>query len=120
MTCRLATDQPLPPPRKEQALPRRETASTSATTPQRLGSLVKSARQIMRKDRGLSGDLDRLPQLTWLMFLKFLDDTELLREEEAGLAGSTYRAAIEAPYRWRDWAAQPDGITGADLLAFLN
>ena len=101
-------------------MPRRETASTSATTPQRLGSLVKSARQIMRKDRGLSGDLDRLPQLTWLMFLKFLDDTELLREEEAGLAGSTYRAAIEAPYRWRDWAAQPDGITGADLLAFLN
>jgi type I restriction enzyme M protein len=89
-------------------------------TPQRLGSLIKSARQIMRKDRGLSGDLDRLPQLTWLMFLKFLDDTELVREEEAELAGTTYRAAIEPPYRWRDWAAQADGVTGDDLLAFLN
>ena len=44
------------------------------TTVQQLGSLIKSARDIMRKDKGLSGDLDRLPMLTWIMFLKFLDD----------------------------------------------
>jgi type I restriction enzyme M protein len=56
------------------------------TTAQRLGSLVKSARDVMRKDKGLSGDADRLPQLTWLMFLKFLDDLEHSREEEALLA----------------------------------
>ena len=36
------------------------------TTAQRLGSLVKSARDIMRKDKGLNGDLDRLPMLTWI------------------------------------------------------
>ena len=30
----------------------------------------------MRKDKGLNGDLDRLPMLTWIMFLKFLDDME--------------------------------------------
>ncbi len=46
------------------------------TTAQQLGSLIKSARDIMRKDKGLSGDLDRLPMLTWIMFLKFLDDME--------------------------------------------
>ena len=42
-----------------------------------LGALIKSARDIMRKDKGLNGDLDRLPMLTWIMFLKFLDDLEI-------------------------------------------
>lgn len=46
------------------------------TTSQMLGSLLKSARDIMRKDKGLNGDLDRLPLITWIMFLKFLDDLE--------------------------------------------
>jgi type I restriction enzyme M protein len=92
----------------------------SPTTAQSLGSLLKSARDIMRKDKGLNGDLDRLPLLTWIMFLKFLDDRELRREEEAALAGKKFRAAIEPPYRWRDWAANPQGVTGDELLAFIN
>jgi type I restriction enzyme M protein len=90
------------------------------TTSQMLGSLLKSARDIMRKDKGLNGDLDRLPLLTWIMFLKFLDDLEQQREEESALAGKKFKAAIEAPYRWRDWAAEPQGITGDELLAFIN
>jgi type I restriction enzyme M protein len=90
------------------------------TTSQMLGSLLKSARDIMRKDKGLNGDLDRLPLLTWIMFLKFLDDLEHQREEEAALAGKKFKAAIEAPYRWRDWAAEPQGMTGDELLAFIN
>ncbi len=52
----------------------------------------------MRKDKGLNGDLDRLPMLTWVMFLKFLDDMERMREEEADPAGETlppgHRAAL--------------------------
>lgn len=95
-------------------------APPSALTSQTLGSLLKSARDIMRKDKGLNGDLDRLPMLTWIMFLKFLDDLELQREDEAKLAGSKFKAAIEKPYRWRDWAANPQGITGDELLAFIN
>ena len=91
-----------------------------AITSQSLGSLLKSARDIMRKDKGLNGDLDRLPLLTWIMFLKFLDDLELQREEEAKLAGTKFRPAIEPPYRWRDWAANPQGVTGDELLAFIN
>ena len=62
-------------------------AVVTQTTAQSLGALLKSARDIMRKDKGLNGDLDRLPLLTWIMFLKFLDDLELQREEEAKLAG---------------------------------
>src|SRR2546421_10444173 len=90
------------------------------TTAQSLASIIKSARDIMRKDKGLNGDLDRLPLLTWIMFLKFLDDLELQREQEAKLAGKKFKAAVEAPYRWRDWAAKLDGITGDELLAFIN
>ncbi len=74
----------------------------------------------MRKDKGLNGDLDRLPLLTWIMFLKFLDDLEVQREEEAKLAGKKFKPAVERPYRWRDWAAQADGITGDELLGFIN
>ncbi len=74
----------------------------------------------MRKDKGLSGDLDRLPLLTWVLFLKFLDDLEEQRQKEAILAGKRFRPAIEKPYRWRDWAADPQGVTGDALLAFIN
>src|SRR3954451_9722566 len=90
------------------------------TTAQRLGSLIKSARDIMRKDKGLNGDLDRLPMFTWVMFLKFLDDMEQIREEKAKLARHKFRPAIEPPYRWRDWAAKDDGVTGPELTAFIN
>jgi type I restriction enzyme M protein len=90
------------------------------TTAQSLGSLLKSARDLMRKDKGLNGDLDRLPLLTWIMFLKFLDDLELEREAEAALGGTAFRPAIDSPYRWRDWAANEGGITGDELLAFIN
>ena len=74
----------------------------------------------MRKDKGLNGDLDRLPMLTWVMFLKFLDDAEQIIEQEALLAGERYRPAVEPPYRWRDWAAKEDSITGDELIAFIN
>src|SRR5438093_6675590 len=86
------------------------------STAQQLGSLVKSCRDIMRKDKGLNGDLDRLPMLTWIMFLKFLDDLETVRQDEAKLAGKRFRPAIDPPYRWRDWAANPQGITGSELV----
>jgi type I restriction enzyme M protein len=91
-----------------------------ASTAQQLASVIKSARDIMRKDRGLSTDLDRLPMLTWIMFLKFLDDAEQLRETEATLEGKRFVPAIEPPYRWRDWAARPEGVTGNELIAFIN
>jgi len=74
----------------------------------------------MRKDKGLSTDIDRLPLLTWVMFLKFLDDLEQIEESKAKMRGERYRPAIEPPYRWRDWAAQEDGITGPELLAFIG
>jgi len=111
-------DQQAPGNKSKRDVLRKKSAAT--TTAQSLGSLIKSARDIMRKDKGLNGDLDRLPMLTWIMFLKFLDDLELQREEEATLAGKKFQRAIDPPYRWRDWAAKPEGITGDELISFVN
>jgi len=102
------------------ALQKRTKKELPQSTAQQLASIIKSCRDIMRKDKGLNGDLDRLPMLTWVMFLKFLDDMEEIRQEEAKLAGKRFRPAIEPPYRWRDWASRPEGITGPELIAFVN
>src|ERR1700694_1335748 len=109
--------------------PRRKTIETPKSTAQQLGSLVKSCRDTMRKDKGLNGDLDRLPMLTWIMFLKFLDDMERIRRDEAARDGHVDTATIEKPYRWRDWnpgvnAEQRDdglhnALTGDALLSFI-
>ncbi len=95
-------------------------AAEPGTSKQQLGSLIKSVRDLLRKDSGTSSDADRLPQLTWLLFLKSFDDTEYAREEELGPA---YEPVIAAPYRWRDWAATPDRTarrTGDELLEWVN
>ncbi|MGH1392541.1 MAG: N-6 DNA methylase [Trichormus sp.] len=118
---------------------KKKTDNKPITTAQKLGSVIKSARDIMRTDKGLNGELDRLPQLTWIMFLKLLDDSEKLHEVEAELEGISYKPTIQPPYRWRDWAANenftgdrlksfinndeailPDGTKGAGLLAYLR
>jgi type I restriction enzyme M protein len=102
--------------------PRNTKTEVPKSTAQQLGSIIKSTRDIMRKDKGLNGDLDRLPMLTWIMFLKFLDDMEDIRAEESKLAGKRFRPTIESPYRWRDWAAPENsvGLTGPELIAFIN
>ncbi|HGM5957544.1 SAM-dependent DNA methyltransferase [Stenotrophomonas maltophilia] len=99
---------------------RTKRAKAPLTTRDNLSALIGSARKILRKDKGLNGDVDRLPLLTWVMFLKFLDDLEVVHEEEAELDGKPYHPIIEPPYRWRDWAAREDGLTGDELLAFIN
>ena len=82
-----------------------------------LSSIIKSARDIMRKDAGLSTDVDRMPQLSWILFLKAFDDLE----KERAMLGPNYREAIEKPYRWRDWASEEEkGRTGDDLITFVN
>jgi type I restriction enzyme M protein len=97
-------------------MPKRSKAAP--TSPQaKLSSVIKAARDTMRKDAGLNGDLDRIPQLAWLLFLRAYDGLEERRE----VTDRKFRPAIEAPYRWRDWAADSvNGSTGEDLLEFVN
>jgi type I restriction enzyme M protein len=71
----------------------------------------------MRKDAGLNGDLDRIPQLAWILFLRAYDGLEQRRE----VTERDFHPAIEQPYRWRDWAADAmTGRTGEELLEFVN
>lgn len=90
------------------------------STAQQLDAIVKSARNKLRKDKGLDGDMDRLPLLAWLMFLKLLDDVERVRRAEDAMQGRPFRPVVEPPYRWRDWATPKDTLTGDDLLRFLT
>lgn len=83
---------------------------------QQLTNIVKRARNIMRKDAGLSTDVDRIPQLSWILFLKFFDDLEIKNKA----LNSKYRPVIENPYRWRDWASNDEGTTGTELIKFIN
>lgn len=91
--------------------------AAAPTSPQaKLASVIKAARDAMRKDAGLNGDIDRIPQLAWMLFLKAFDGLEENRE----ITDAKYRPAIEAPFRWRDWAADPNGATGDTLVEFVN
>ncbi|MCA3342756.1 MAG: SAM-dependent DNA methyltransferase [Roseomonas sp.] len=79
-------------------------------------TLVKSIQDIMRQDTGVDGDAQRISQLCWMFFLKIIDD----QDQELELLQSDYRSPIPAQYQWRNWAANPEGITGEELLAFIN
>ncbi len=70
----------------------------------------------MRQDRGVSGDAQRLEQLGWMLFLKILDD----KDQELELIREGYKSVIPEKYQWRTWAANPEGITGEELLNFVD
>lgn len=80
-----------------------------------LTTLVKSIQDIMRQDAGVDGDAQRISQLVWMLFLKIFDDKEQEYELESG-----YQSPIPERLRWREWAANAEGITGEALLALVN
>ena len=81
-----------------------------------ISTTIKSIQDIMRKDVGVDGDAQRIGQLVWMLFLKIFDD----RETEWELLDDAYRSPIPAGMRWRDWAAEAEGITGDELQDFVN
>ena len=80
-----------------------------------MSALIKSLEDIMRKDAGLNGDAQYIEQITWLLFLKAFDAKEMEWEFR-----SDYRGVIPEGFRWRDWAADKEGITGDALIAFVD
>ncbi len=77
---------------------------------------VKSIQDIMRKDVGVDGDAQRISQLCWMFFLKIIDD----QDQELELLKRGYKSPIPDELQWRVWAADPEGITGDELLEFVN
>ncbi len=78
--------------------------------------LIKSIQDIMRKDAGVDGDAQRIGQLAWMLFLKIFDD----QEAEMEIMQDDYASPVPDHLRWRNWAADAEGITGEGLLDFIN
>lgn len=70
----------------------------------------------MRQDVGVDGDAQRLSQLCWMFFLKIIDD----QDQQLEVMQDGYRSPIPKALQWRTWAADPEGITGDALIAFIN
>jgi type I restriction enzyme M protein len=81
-----------------------------------ISNLVNSIRDIMRKDAGVDGDAQRISQMVWMIFLKVFDSMEEEREAE----DPKYKSPIPEKIRWRNWASDPEGMTGDELLDFVN
>ncbi len=74
---------------------------------------VKAICDIMRRSN-CAGALQYVPELTWILFLRILDERETREAEEAEAVGAEFAPSLESPYRWRDWAA-PGGEKRQEL-----
>lgn len=81
-----------------------------------LTSTIKSIQDIMRKDAGVDGDAQRISQLGWMLFLKIFDE----KEKDWEITRDNYKSPIRKDLRWREWAADEEGMTGDELLDFIN
>ena len=81
-----------------------------------IGTLIKTIQDIMRKDVGVDGDAQRISQIVWLLFLKIFND----REEEWQLTQPGFISPLDNRFRWQSWAKNPEGITGEELIDFVN
>jgi len=78
-----------------------------------LDSYVWSICDILRRSN-CAGALQYVPELTWILFLRILDDTETQEAERAEAVGVKYKHSLKAPYRWQDWA-DPEGKKRVEL-----
>ncbi len=82
-------------------------------TQQSVNSAIKSICDIMRRSN-CAGALQYVPELTWILFLRILDERETREAEEAEAVGAEFTSSLEPPYRWQDWAA-PGGPKRQEL-----
>jgi type I restriction enzyme M protein len=95
-------------------------------TQQSLNGAVKSICDIMRRSN-CAGAMQYVPELTWILFLRILDEREEQERQAAEAVGIPFTPSLEPPYRWQDWAA-PDGSkrlelglgTFGGLFSFVN
>ncbi len=80
------------------------------TTQQSVNQTVKSICDILRRSN-CKGAMQYVPELTWILFLRILDEREQNEAEEAAMFGKRAEPSLKAPYRWHDWAATPNDST---------
>lgn len=81
-----------------------------------IGNFIKGLQDIMRKDAGINGDAQRIEQIVWMLFLKIFDT----KEEEWELTEDGYEGIIPEKYKWRNWAENEEGLTGDDIIEFVD
>ncbi len=81
-----------------------------------ISTLIKTIQDVMRKDVGVDGDAQRISQIVWLLFLKIFDDKE--QEWQVTIPG--YKSPLQSRFRWSSWAKDAEGITGEELIDFVN
>ena len=81
-----------------------------------ISNVIKSIQNIMREDIGVDGDAQRLGQLTWMLFLKIYDDQDI---QNSSLK-KDYKSVLPKKYCWSNWAGDNEGITGDELINFIN
>jgi len=81
-----------------------------------VSGIIKVVQDIMRQDAGVDGDAQRISQLVWMIFIKIFD----AKEEEWELLEKDYTSVIPEKLRWRNWAIDDEGITGDELMNFIN
>ena len=81
-----------------------------------IGNIIKSLQNIMWRDQGVSGDAQRIEQLCWMISLKILDD----KDKELELLNDKYASVIPKKFQWRNWAGNPEGMTGDELKEFVD
>ncbi|MBO0699947.1 MAG: SAM-dependent DNA methyltransferase [Zavarzinella sp.] len=84
-------------------------------TQQSVDQAIWAVCDIMRRGNVASA-LQYVPELTWILFLRILDETEDREAEETETVGGRYAYSLKKPYRWKDWAApapkpEPPGWT---------
>ncbi len=120
------------------AIPEQPVASQASPRPASKGK-VRSAEgfdqtfnaldKVLRNEAGQTTELDYTEQSSWMLFLKYLDDLEQQRRDEAELKGEVYSPIIDKEHRWAAWAApktvagkfdHDQALTGDDLIAYVN
>lgn len=85
-----------------------------------MSGILKSIRDIMWQDTGLNGDAQRIEQLGWMLFLKIFSDKDI----ELEMMNTKYKSPIPSEFHWikekGNWAGDDEGITGDELLEFVD
>ena len=81
-----------------------------------ISGIIESIRKIMWQDTGLNGDAQRIEQLGWMLFLKIFCD----KDKELELMNDNYKSPIPKKFRWDSWAGNDEGMTGDELLNFVD
>lgn len=106
----------------KQVKPERNGTAKRHATPQSVNAAVKAICDIMRRSN-VAGAMNYVPELTWILFLRILDERETHEAEEAEALGLRFTPSVEAPHRWRDWAAPESALrqdTKASVMDFVH